>query len=214
MRPGGPQREVEMSEGTATPSERVEPVGEDPETDEESGVEEFETSTALSADELEQLDERSLAEADEQAELGDRSAIEGLEAEDDERRAAGQLRVSPHFRLAEFHCKDGTPVPAGAIPALRRLARDVLEPLRAEFGVCTVVSGYRTAFWNRRVGGKPKSRHRYDMFPAQVASDLQFATGTPRQWANTAERVLHGSGGLGLYSTFIHVDIRPFRARW
>lgn len=122
----------------------------------------------------------------------------------------GQL--TPHFRVEEFDCHDGTKVPKAAVPALNRLATKFLEPLRAKFGACKVMSGYRHRAYNRRIGGATQSQHIYDDDPSSVAADLIFARGTPREWAAEADRL--GAGGVGTYSTFVHVDNRPGRARW
>lgn len=122
----------------------------------------------------------------------------------------GQL--TPHFRVEEFNCHDGTKVPKVAIPALDRLATKYLEPLRAKFGTCTVMSGYRHRAYNRKIGGAQFSQHIYDDGPSSVAADLIFAKGRPRDWAAEADRL--GAGGVGTYPGFVHVDNRPGRARW
>lgn len=124
-----------------------------------------------------------------------------------------QHRLSPHFILGEF--KDwhvGALPPTSTLHALERLCRNVLEPLRAKFGVCTVHSGYRTPTTNRSVGGAPDSRHVYTKHPDSPAADITFKRGTPAEWAAAAERL--GVGGLGVYKTHIHVDQRSGRARW
>lgn len=122
----------------------------------------------------------------------------------------GQL--SEHFNVREFDCKDGRRVPATAVPALDRLCEKILEPLRAEFGLCTVVSGYRPVDYNRRIGGARYSQHIYELGPESVAADVVFERGNPMLWHRKADEL--GTGGLGLYSSFIHVDNRPVRARW
>ena len=74
--------------------------------------------------------------------------------------------LSPHFTLAELtasdtaaaHGLDNAPPPA-AIANLRRLVDQVLEPVRAKFGIVRVTSGYRCAALNRLVGGAPGSQH-------------------------------------------------------
>lgn len=121
-------------------------------------------------------------------------------------------QLTRHFHVREFHCRDGTPVPVAAYAGLARLARVVLEPARSRFGACYVTSGYRTREYNRRVGGAPSSHHIYDLHPHSPAADLRFSRGTPREW----HRFLDGlvTGGLGLYPSFVHVDLRGYRSRW
>jgi hypothetical protein len=123
-------------------------------------------------------------------------------------------RLTKHFHVSEFDCHDGRQVPAIAVPALRRLAKKILEPMRAEFGACDVLSGYRPADYNRRIGGATFSQHIYELTPDSVAADLTFSTGNPKAWAAFADEL--GSGGVGRYdgSGFVHVDNRPGRARW
>ena len=107
-------------------------------------------------------------------------------------------------------------VPSAAVPALRTLVTDVLQPLRDRFGRCTVNSGFRTQLHNRHVGGEPNSFHRYDLHPSGPASDLTFANGNVNQWAAEARRLLGNTrGGIGRYpqQNFIHVDLGPMR-KW
>lgn len=127
-------------------------------------------------------------------------------------RANDAEQMSPHFRVREFDCKDGRKVPAVAVPALRRLCTVYLEPMRAAFGPCHVMSGYRPADYNRRIGGASLSQHIYELGPESVAADLIFRFGTPADWARLADQL--GAGGVGRYPTFVHVDNRGGRARW
>jgi hypothetical protein len=182
-------------------------VSDEDEASEAEGVETIETSASLPAEQLGELDARSLVGI---------AALAGNEEPPLETREglAADVQLTPHFKLSEFHCHDGTHVPSVAIPGLLRLCREVLEPLRAKFGVCRVNSGYRTVEYNRRIGGAPRSQHIYEIEPASVAADVHLASGNPQQWAAEADRLLPHRGGVGLYRTFIHVDNRPNRARW
>jgi uncharacterized protein YcbK (DUF882 family) len=127
-----------------------------------------------------------------------------------------RLRLSPHFTIEEFDCHDGTKVPAAAVAALKVLCRDMLEPLRAKYGSCTVVSGFRTSAHNAAVGGVAKSEHKYHEHPATVAADVRFATGSVADWANSARWRFDNKqcwtakqrGGCGDYPSqgFLHVD--------
>lgn len=120
--------------------------------------------------------------------------------------------VSPHFASHEFDCHDGTLWPEWARPRLHRLVQGMLEPLRTEFGPVTIVSGYRTPGHNRRVGGARHSRHLWDSFPNEPAVDLRCRDGEPREWFQWLDR--RRVGGLGLYASHVHVDLRGRHARW
>jgi uncharacterized protein YcbK (DUF882 family) len=137
-------------------------------------------------------------------------------------RGARAARLSPNFVLAEFHCCRGhcamASVPSDAVPALRRLVRQVLQPMRDQFGLCTVHSGYRNAAHNGHVGGAPGSHHRYDEKPEAPAADVSFASGSVEEWARMARRRLRqlgAIGGIGRYhgSGFVHIDLGSER-RW
>jgi len=122
------------------------------------------------------------------------------------------MRLSEHFTTEEFDCHDGTAVPVHARDDLRALCRELLEPLRGEFGRVTIISGYRTPAHNRSVGGAPHSFHVYRRDRRGAAADLKCARGTPADWYRWLDR--HGAPGLGRYSTHTHVDNRVGRARW
>lgn len=125
---------------------------------------------------------------------------------------ADTAQITEHFNVREFDCHDGRRVPAIAVDALDRLCTKYLEPMREAFGPCDVMSGYRPEDYNRRIGGAPLSQHIYELTPEEVAGDLTFARGRPRDWA--AKAVALGAGGVGLYPGFVHVDNRRATARW
>ena len=135
----------------------------------------------------------------------------------------GNLQLTPHFHLVEFFTHDGTPVPDDHVNDLRRFCKDVLEPLREEFGRCTVTSGYRHPAYNRRIGGAERSVHMFGRGHGihGVAADVRFARGSIRDWARAADELLRRvrppGGGLGVYDRpggWIHVDSRASLARW
>jgi uncharacterized protein YcbK (DUF882 family) len=130
-------------------------------------------------------------------------------------------RLSTHFVIEEFDCKDGTQVKSREYKGLEYLCRQFLEPMRAKFGACTVHSGYRTRRWNNRVGGEPNSFHIYPIHDGNdQAADVSFVNGNPNQWgafANNIRKIKRrGRGGIGIYPAqgFVHVDIRDFKADW
>lgn len=123
------------------------------------------------------------------------------------------LKLSPHFVAWEFiDRRAGRMPPDRSLDALRRLCGGGLEHLRAEFGPVTITSGFRTPTTNRVVGGAPKSRHLYLTFPGEVAADVVCKRGNPVQWFQHLDQ--SWGGGLGLYDSHIHLDVRPYRARW
>lgn len=135
-------------------------------------------------------------------------------------------KVSPHFHMREFFCRDGMPFPVRAANHLAWYAENVLEPMRAKFGACMISGPYRHYWYNRRtVKGAQFSYHVWDRYVdgtvagSALALDLSFAKGTPAAWAKEAEAILkkHGrGGGIGQYpeSHFTHVDTRRARSRW
>jgi len=132
---------------------------------------------------------------------------------------ATRHRLSTHFVVEEFDCKDGSKVMARDYNGLALLCKTYLEPLRAKFGIVTVHSGYRTIAYNRRIGGASKSFHIYTIHDGNdQAADVSCVKGTPAQWHATLNWLrnhkMGGKGGLGLYSSFCHVDLRDYKADW
>ena len=128
-------------------------------------------------------------------------------------------RLSKHFVVEEFDCKDGTKVTPREHAGLEYLCRQYLEPMRRKYGACSVHSGFRTRRHNASVGGEPNSYHIYpDHDGNDQAADVSFARGNPSQWHATANAIRaskrRGRGGLGLYRTFVHIDIRDYSANW
>jgi uncharacterized protein YcbK (DUF882 family) len=121
--------------------------------------------------------------------------------------------MTKNFQLSEFDCNDGTPVPIELQDNVELLAQN-LQVLRDELGEpLTILSGYRSPAWNKKVGGKKASYHMKAM-----ASDLTCKSKTPKQLHAIIERLIAEKkmkqGGLGLYPGFVHYDVRGFKARW
>ena len=132
----------------------------------------------------------------------------------------GNLTLSQHFKASEFDCHDGSRCPISARPAMVNLCRVFLEPMRAKFGPCLVLSGYRHEIYNANIGGARHSQHIYEQSFESVAADLKFQRGSPAMWAAEAKRLRssrnNGKGGVGRYdrSGFVHVDNRTYKADW
>ena len=116
----------------------------------------------------------------------------------------GGLLLAPHFLAREFSCKDGTDL-FKVDPALPTL----LEKIRLELGPVSINSAYRTPAWNKKQGGVSNSQH-----VKGTAADIVVTGASPLLVAQYAESLMPGSGGIGLYPTFTHVDVRTIRSRW
>ena len=125
------------------------------------------------------------------------------------------MKITSHFNMGEFKCKDGTEVPQryrGNVVALT----GVLEKVRAHFNApVTIVSGYRTKEYNTRCGGSAKSKHL-----TASAADMRVSGHGAEEVARVLERMIDDGtipqGGIGVYPSqnFVHYDIRLTRARW
>jgi uncharacterized protein YcbK (DUF882 family) len=132
---------------------------------------------------------------------------------------ATRHRLSKHFTVEEFDCKDGSKVQRRDYNGLEYLCRTFLEPLRKKYGRVKINSGYRTRRHNARIGGASQSFHVYTIHDGNdQAADITCARGTPAQWHRTLATIRRkkrqGKGGLGLYSNFVHVDIRDYKSDW
>jgi hypothetical protein len=140
------------------------------------------------------------------------------------------LPITAHFGLDEFACHDGTPYPINCVDDEDPTGRtwlesrlkplcDLLEAIRDEAGghALTVNSGYRTPRYDERlhkahpdtVAPADKSQH-----PKGRAADVVHATLSPMKLFNLILDMyscgkLSQLGGIGLYPTFVHVDVRP-----
>lgn len=117
----------------------------------------------------------------------------------------GSKKVSENFRVREFACSDGS----DPIFIDSELVR-VLQKIRTHFGkAVTITSAYRTPKHNKMVGGTTYSQHLYGM-----AADIKVSGVSPRKVAEYAESILKGNGGIGVYDTFTHIDVRETKSRW
>lgn len=117
----------------------------------------------------------------------------------------GNKNLSKNFKVREFACTDGSdPI------FIDTDLVDVLQKIRNHFGkAVTITSAYRTPPKNKAVGGEKYSQHQYGK-----AADIKVAGIAPKSVAAYAEKLLPGKGGIGIYGTFCHVDVRSAKARW
>lgn len=113
-----------------------------------------------------------------------------------------------HFERREFKCKCGKCGGFPVEPSWDLIA--ILEKIRDHFGSpVRVNSGVRCASHNTAVGGAKSSQHLYG-----TASDIRVDGVAPTEVASYAETLLQNTGGIGIYSTFTHIDVRSVKSRW
>ena len=113
--------------------------------------------------------------------------------------------ISKHFNRAEFACGDGcgfSTVDAELI--------GVLEDVRERFdGRVRVTSGCRCPAHNRRVGGAADSEH-----TRGTAADIIVDGVSAAVVYDYLTNKYPGRYGIGKYTTWTHIDVRPRFARW
>ena len=117
----------------------------------------------------------------------------------------GEKKLSTNFKVKEFACTDGSdPI------FIDTELVNVLQKIRAYFGKsCTITSAYRTPTKNKACGGSTYSQHMYGR-----ATDVKISGVSPAKVAAYAETLLKNKGGIGIYSTFTHIDVREAKSRW
>ena len=117
----------------------------------------------------------------------------------------GNKKLSANFKVREFACRDGSDV----VFISDKLV-SVLQQIRSHFKArVNINSAYRTPSYNKKVGGAAYSQHLYGK-----AADFVVEGISPKEVGRYAETLLPNSGGIGIYSNFIHVDDRTTKSRW
>ena len=117
----------------------------------------------------------------------------------------GNVALSTNFKVKEFACSDKSD-PIFIAPKLVT----ILQKIRTHFGkAVTINSGYRTPAHNKKVGGATQSQHLYGM-----AADISVKGVSPKEVAAYANKLMPNSGGIGIYDTFVHIDVRETKNRW
>ena len=123
------------------------------------------------------------------------------------------MKLEKNFSLHEFRCKDGTDVPEDLIDNVALLAKN-LQILREYIQKpIIVISGYRTLEYNTKIGGAKRSLHL-----VAKAGDIIVPGLTPLEIKDTILQLIKEGkmkeGGIGIYSYFVHYDVRGWKARW
>jgi uncharacterized protein YcbK (DUF882 family) len=151
-------------------------------------------------------------------------------------------KVSPHFKVGQFISKqvDGYPKYVVLDERLPVKLETVIERLKAlghDVGGLTVMSGYRTPFYNKAIGNVKFSMHQFggaaDVFVDEdhngnmddLNADKRVDQRDAVQLFEIADRMSRErgypfQGGLGHYPAtrahgpFVHIDVRGTAARW
>ena len=116
----------------------------------------------------------------------------------------GNKKLSANFKVKEFACKDGSDpifIDTELVNVLQKIREHFAKPV-------TITSAYRTPSRNKEVGGTTYSQHLYGK-----AADIKISGVAPAVVAEYAETHLP-KGGIGVYNTFTHIDVRSTKSRW
>jgi uncharacterized protein YcbK (DUF882 family) len=122
------------------------------------------------------------------------------------------MKLTTNFNLSEFN-KHNFTITDTIFQNIFELAKN-LQVLRDEVKKpIKITSGFRDPSFNKKIGGATQSRH-----ITGQAADLKIEGYTPKQVAAIIEKLIAAGkmkqGGLGIYSTWIHYDVRGTAARW
>lgn len=113
-------------------------------------------------------------------------------------------KITEHFAVKEFACKDGTPIVFVDewLAAILEIARNkIKKPI-------TITSGYRTVSHNEKVGGAKYSYHTRGM-----AADIRADGVTPKELAKVLNSIAPDSYGIIVYDNWVHFDTRKKKYR-
>lgn len=117
----------------------------------------------------------------------------------------GNVKLSKNFTVKEFACSDGTDTVFISLALV-----NLLQKIRDHFGKAVIInSAYRTEAHNKSIGGATYSQHKYGL-----AADIHINGVAPKEIAAYVETLMPSSGGIGIYKSFIHVDVRRVKSRW
>jgi uncharacterized protein YcbK (DUF882 family) len=122
-------------------------------------------------------------------------------------------KLTNNFTLEEFNSKCGRDIPNNVLPNILQLAKN-LQVLRDAVGKSiSITSGYRSPQHNKKIGGAKDSQHVKGM-----AADIKVSGMTPKEVALVIEGLIEQGkmkqGGIGIYPSWVHYDVRGTKARW
>lgn len=115
-------------------------------------------------------------------------------------------KISQHFGVWEFKCKDNS-----RVIVLDKALVELLEIIRLHYNKpLHINSGYRTVQYNASLkNSSPKSQHILGK-----AADIWLNDVSPKQLYSWLDASYPNSLGIGIYDTFVHVDVREGKSRW
>ena len=122
-------------------------------------------------------------------------------------------KLTNNFTLEEFNSKCGRDIPNNVLPNILQLAKN-LQVLRDSIGKSiSITSGYRSPQHNKKIGGAKDSQH-----VKGLAADIKVTGMTPKEVALVIEGLIEQGkmkqGGIGIYPSWVHYDVRGTKARW
>lgn len=117
----------------------------------------------------------------------------------------GNVKLSKNFTVKEFACSDGTDTIFVSLALV-----NLLQKIRDHYGKAVHInSAYRTEAHNKKIGGAQYSQHKYGL-----AADIHIDGVKPKDLAAYVETLMPDRGGIGIYSSFVHCDVRATKSRW
>jgi len=122
------------------------------------------------------------------------------------------MKITNNFSLEEFECKCGCKMPEFVKKNIIELAEN-LQVIRDVVGKLNLTNAYRCKEHNADVGGAINSQHLKGK-----AADVKSKEYDVLEVSKIIEGLIKSEkieqGGIGIYNTFTHYDIRGVRARW
>ena len=123
------------------------------------------------------------------------------------------MRLTENFNKSEFDSKDGALMPDEVLHNIQKVANQLQYVRDYLDRAIRVNSGYRSPSHNKSIGGVKNSQH-----VLGKASDIVIKGLTPSMVYEILDTLMNNGdilqGGLGLYDSFVHYDIRKTKARW
>lgn len=115
------------------------------------------------------------------------------------------MYLSKHFDSKEFACNCGC-----GFDKINPELIEVLEELREIYQQPIIInSGCRCESWNKIQGGAPSSQHLLGN-----AADIVIKGISPAKTYQYLDKKYQNKYGIGLYLSWVHIDIRKTKARW